>query len=1350
MSEQAGVNPEKPAETGNNPMAVAATEAADRARAALMADMNAEDDAGVPAEVTDASKVPEATTEAARAAAEFKALVAKLEGDLNNFDDLDVKRMSELLKTPGILALLSDVKPDYIEIFSVNDSDETPPATAVDAPKRSVARKKDALPKLPAGERTNLEESPFQNMDLKEFKKVILLAVKADPLAGFIFQTVDEKKMMDSPYLRDAWAKRGDLAEMQAALANGIANLLDAGQLRVGMSAQVVEAITSQDSETADRIVQRLIENETEAEVEIEEADEDAAAEVEAEAEDTEDEEGEQPKRGLGSLLKSIAGAPGKGIRRALAGVRSYYNRSVEMRVNAMSGRRSAESSESEIEEEKEYSQAELTRFEEFTEHVRKPRVRKHIAAQLKALEAENALPDVRGGSTAATAAAEALTPTDATRRQAILEKIAEARAMLRDLRVPDADFGDEDEINPEELIHLLELLDALQVSIDPKKKDAKTIDDFMPDAPTPEEPEEEAEAEEEPTTETKVGFWRRLKFWDRDKKEAQHHVEEVLDFDYVDQQLKTKAKELHPAHPNFKKIRNALNKAVGLLAQLRLAANAENVLQRDPRAVKQLRETLISLGIAESAQTEQAAADDAEAEARAVEAVDNAELSQGKKKWLKKKLQEIGGFLRSPAFLLGVAAGAATDLLLHTMGADPQNKAWIKTIVAALAQDSSETQYLKAQALQIGAAGGLVGMASMGWFRLHDRATQMVGRNVLKFMVGFGGGAIGMHLGHTAFDNSQFSGPDMGHSPVVIDVDEQPPAVAPDLDAESPVLGDDQSEANPHVGQIKPDAGLPVDDSDAPPTAKAPTIEPAAAQETVAVPTVTPEMKAELEEGVQRWQDTLSKWWGGLLSVAREQTAKQRDAQTAAPIAATTAEPENPFYAELNAERAKVDPTANVHDGSSSASNAEAAAAAPAAQVHVSSEHAQEAAHATVVAANPVAEQKPETPAAAPATQVHVSSEHAQEAAHATVVAAAPVVEQQPPAVEVEVVKFDSEHIWAEAAQITGGDLKRTDFLKDVGVMFDHAGTGNHEHRMGDSVIVITDSVHTAADLQKLHDLHPEAVGFTLPDESLRKLDAFYQEALNTEPSQRNTLQQDVIEHFTGGTPGADLAKNPQAVEAMLKIAHGETVDGSQHIIGSAAEQVVQPVENDGQPTQQTAKEILDAAVQEHNLALKHPLVGQGVIDHLMHELPDNKIDHPELIASFVDSIWDKWVEGCHKSNLDPMQESPKIVDYIKNPSYDGTDPLSVSPVRATIIEYIQHGNSMPSFTMERGDGQTINLNLDMAHSVLKEVDDNPFIGQLMANNGADSATAQLNIQKVFADNADAYYKQVQNKQTP
>ncbi len=208
-----------------------------------------------------------------------------------------------------------------------------------------------------------------------------------------------------------------------------------------------------------------------------------------------------------------------------------------------------------------------------------------------------------------------------------------------------------------------------------------------------------------------------------------------------------------------------------------------------------------------------------------------------------------------------------------------------------------------------------------------------------------------------------------------------------------------------------------------------------------------------------------------------------------------------------------------------------------------------------------------PAAEAAAPAAQVaeqdavpmQVSGEKAQDAATATVVSAGPVVEQAPQAVEV--VEFDSDNIWAEAAEITGGDGKRTDFLKDVGVMFDHAGAGNHEHKMGDTVIVIPDSVNTAVDLQKLHDLHPEAVGFTSSDESLRRLDTFYQEALNTAPEQRNALQQDVMEHFTGGMSGADLAENPEAVEAMLKIAHGETVDGSKHIIGDAA----------GQPNKQT-----------------------------------------------------------------------------------------------------------------------------------------------------------------------------------
>jgi hypothetical protein len=437
------------------------------------------------------------------------------------------------------------------------------------------------------------------------------------------------------------------------------------------------------------------------------------------------------------------------------------------------------------------------------------------------------------------------------------------------------------------------------------------------------------------------------------------------------------------------------------------------------------------------------------------------------------------------------------------------------------------------------------------------------------------------MHFGHAAFDNFTPNGPTIEHSPAAADSSvEQPAVIAADPDTEPVVVEGNKNEGGSLGGQI-PDAGIAAD-PDAEPVVvedgkkevepQAAAAQQPAAAETGAKPEITPQMKEELAEGTQKWAKAIGGWWNHLVA-SQQQNGENQAAAPAVPVA-TTAEPQNLFFTEVNQQRAGVDITPNIHDGSSTLPAAEAATpAVPAAttaepQNPFYAEVSEQRARADISAnANNGSSTLPAAEAAAPAAQVaeqdavpmQVSGEKAQDAATATVVSAGPVVEQAPQAVEV--VEFDSDNIWAEAAEITGGDGKRTDFLKDVGVMFDHAGAGNHEHKMGDTVIVIPDSVNTAVDLQKLHDLHPEAVGFTSSDESLRRLDTFYQEALNTAPEQRNALQQDVMEHFTGGMSGADLAENPEAVEAMLKIAHGETVDGSKHIIGDAA----------GQPNKQT-----------------------------------------------------------------------------------------------------------------------------------------------------------------------------------
>lgn len=1242
----------------SNPVAELALERAVNLQARLA------NQAPQPAEAGQAARQPESAPQAAQAAAELKQLLQTFEQQASA-DDESMARMLALAETPGILDLLEDVDPEIITLLRTASGGSEPAASAEKKPTkvkpadvtpsaRSAPRPAEAQPIVPASaEPGNVEESPLREMTLKEFKQTISRALEADELNDSVFKDRGLNRLVEvSLPIEIAWESRDDLGEVQRMLVDAIENLLNIRIMKKRMTAEEVATIKAENRVIAERIVNRVIGSEAE--------------------EETEEEVAERPKRGLGSLLRSIVSSPGRGIRRAINGLENYYSHSVD----AVAGR------SAEVEQEVEYSPEEMSKLEEFLKIVRNTQKRSRITKQLRKIRDKNEVLQ--------------LAENDAENhdeeikaRQDVLNKITEATNLIAGINSYEPNLMDEDPSlqDPGDIVRLLEILNELNVSIDGARKDPKKVADFMPareEGATVVEDEEEAETDEE-AGEKKVGFWERVQFWNKGKKEADAFVAGA-DFAYISTQLKNRLRQLDPKDRYFKNKHSALVRTQGLLASVEAAEDYKDRtkgVQRDHKAINQLRKELASLGILASKDAAEKVRQDAEAENKAAEAVDNAELSQGKKNWLKKKLKETGDFLRNPAFLLGVATGATTDIVLHLMGADPGNKAWIKVALAGLIGETALTQYSRGKLSTLGQKGGAVGMASRGLFWMQDLAVQAGGRSMSHFMLGFSGGAIGMHLGHTAFDNLSHNGPTIDHSSVATDSGEQP-------------------SASKDAHEVSPGAH-----------AETGAVASAAHSEPGVAAAVASEAAQEIKGGAQKWQETLSKWWGGLLAATQEQTAKKQEAQVAAATAAPSegaSESKNPFFTELDQQRAGVDTTANVHDGSS----------APRSGVD---------AHAAA--------------ATTPASGVDTH-----EVAHATVVAATPVVEQQPPAVEV--VKFDSQHIWAEAAQITGGDNNRTDFLKDVGVMFDHAGAGNHEHKMGDSVIVITDSVHTAADLQKLHDLHPEAAGFTLPDESLKKLDAFYQEALNTEPAQRNALQQDVIQHFTGGMSGADLADNPRAVEAMLKIAHGETVDGSQHIIGTATEQVGSAVESGSQPTQQTAKEILDAAVQEHNLELKHPLVGQGVIDHLMHEVPDNKIEHPELIATFVDGIWDKWVEGCHKLNLDPMQASPKIVDYIKNPSYDGTDPLSVSPVRATMIDYIQHGNSMHGFTMERGDGQTINLNLYMAHSVLTKVDDNPSIGQLMANNGVDSAIGQINIEEVFGNNADAYYRQVQNKQTP
>jgi hypothetical protein len=125
------------------------------------------------------------------------------------------------------------------------------------------------------------------------------------------------------------------------------------------------QAAVVQNKEIAERIVQRMIDFTKETE----------------EAEEPAVEVAPKPRLGLKELAKNIMSAPGRGFRRAIEGLKSYYRRSVD----AAAGRPAA------VEEEEEaFAPEQMKKFEDFLKLIRNTKKRSHVTKQLKRIREAN------------------------------------------------------------------------------------------------------------------------------------------------------------------------------------------------------------------------------------------------------------------------------------------------------------------------------------------------------------------------------------------------------------------------------------------------------------------------------------------------------------------------------------------------------------------------------------------------------------------------------------------------------------------------------------------------------------------------------------------------------------------------------------------------------------------------------------------------------------------------------------------------------------------------------------------------------------------------------------------------
>lgn len=1279
---------------------------------------------------TDAKAAPKnkETADARQKAEEVRSLL-----ELNSTDATTIAEMLRLAQLPGVFEQLGDEDQAIIQALQ-----ETSPqaATVSTEPSRTLQpeRTRQAAPAshdatahdtddTHTGDQEGEEEeetervaSPFDRLGRRGMIRRINEAIAADAAHQVFVDRNIEVTRTHAFNINEAWEQRDNPEAMQQILADTIANALD---IRIARNVRGTERATrtAENRVIANRVAERIVN-------------------IEANPE---------PRRGLAALTEGIRNRVARGFRGALDALGRFYNRAVEANAGSVRGvdivpvvsRENRAQQAVATAPEREFTPEDETRFEAFVEHIRDEKVKKNVAAQLRRLRAENAIPAVDESEEAADAAG-ALSAEEITQRQHVLERISDAFAYLRDLNF-DADLEDEDMAleNPQDILALLEILKELNITIDSakKRKNVRTVDEFMPVAPVvPEDDEEESTDDEDapependgPQKEKKLSFWQRMQFWKRGERQADDFIDgdNGADLNYIQQELNDGLKKLHPKDKNYKAKRGAYVRAIGLLAQVQAGELVEgDDIPRNHKAINQLRKELAVLGIASRDAEAQAITADTEAQHEAEKAVDGADLPPSKKRWLKDKLKAGWKFVKSPAFLLGAATGIATDILLYVTGADHTWKRGVYVAATACVADGAFSAYTRNKLVNYSRIGGPVGLGAYGLFWLLDKGAQIVGPgNLSKFGAGFFGGYELSHIGHHVYE--QYSDAAV-HAPVDHDSGstkaEESPAAHP-ADTRNSILAATEPRApkEDHVGPVVPKDDAERDDvdntqklEDVPKVDTTANIHQTATSKTetnydmkaadaavVRTTGISHEDITRAQVQAQNWAQQIGAWWRNTVTNAQ---------QNAAPGHAKPGETDAnaQFIAGLNEKRAGVDVTANVHDGSSTESSGSAD--------HSSS--------ATGGGAE------------------HTGAAGGVEAADLS---------------HVKVVAFDKEHIWADAKAVTGDNGAVTDAVKDATVMLNHAGMNSHEYHQGDQVIVIDSNVHTVADLQALHEAHPEAQGYVFSDTAIGRIAEFYKQAAQTPAEQRTPLQEDIMKHFTGGTSGEELGKHPAAVEALLKIANGEQVDGSKHIIGG--EQVAEtataqpaPAAAEAQAAEQdTAKELLDAAVKQYNLDLKHPLAAQGVIDHFMHEVPNTTVDHPERIALFVDNVWGKWVDACHNLNLDPMKANPKIVDYVTNPGYTGGDPLTVSPVRAVMIEYIQHGNSMADLSIVRGASESVTLNLDTVHGLLAKVDDNPLIAQLMANNGVDSAIGQLNIEDIFGNDAADYYKRVQNKQVP
>ncbi len=857
------------------------------------------------------------------------------------------------------------------------------------------------------------------------------------------------------------------------------------------------------------------------------------------------------------------------------------------------------------------------------------------------------------------------------------------ALGLLAEMAKFDSAYADADAIydEPEKMLELFGLLNGLNVTLPQNDGTevpaAEFLQPFMPEVPSEETPEAVASADSAKTPEeAKKKGWELP--WNRKNREAQEYYK-AADLTYIKEALDAKLRTMHKDSTKDRSGVAAAKKALEAITAIEIAEKLED--KPSLRDIKVLQKQLESLSIVANEGLEAVVETDVKAEASADAAVAESKLPEAKKNWLRQKLEAAKGMLGNKAFWLGAGAGAAIDLIMYIAGIDHSLKQMLITGAVTLSTENVFSASTRKATIERADSNTLKG-------RLFDKLNQwqndvisVVGPNLKVFTIGAMGGYAVAHSAHLLgmptehFDTESATHPSSAaraaENSAAHAFREAPSAAAPVV-AESSTDHAASIPSGPiHVDHIvpgfeeKPDArdSVVTTPDIGSSTVTTATTDQATEQRSFwspGEPTVSTASPAELHQSTETVLGGFARWWQDFTK------PESTHATTSSSVAQQPATAPS-FTENLQHATAGADISANIHDGSTSA------------------------AHAATGSAN-------------------------SEAIHAVTTGVQAGVEAATSGSAVKIETFGHAHPWGYGAEVST-EKEVTDGLKDAQVAFNNV-VGGHDLSPTSQVAVVDEHMHSIQDLLAIKQNHPEIEGFKLTPEQMHNLEAFYSHALKTPAADRTQLEQEIVTSFFDGASGADNAKKPELISALLHIAHGEKAEPATHtttVSQTETKPGVAPAQVTVEPTVQTGEALLAHAQAEyHNMHLAHPSVAIGVMDNWLKESPGIVINRPDLVGTFVSEIWDKWEKDTAGHNSLT------------------TAPVGLSPVRSAVISYIQHGESMPVQTIQTEEG-LVKIDLEFVHRLLDVIDKNDLIGQIMARDGVDSVLAQANTQLVF-----------------